>query len=242
MAARGHSWTPVQGIATQPSPQEIAEALRARICPPEQAFDALLPSPLRALSRTYWTPLPAIVRAAEWFEEFGVRSVVDIGSGAGKFCVAAALASDCRYTGLEQRPGLLAAARELARLFGIEDRVDFVEGVFGRQPPPPADAYYLYNPFGESLITPEKRIPEPVQLGDARYLGEVAAMEDFLEAAPPGTYLLTYNGFGGHPPAGYRQLHSDRELPNPLRLWRKEVEPPQRRRPRSNPSAPRKAA
>jgi hypothetical protein len=38
------------------------------------------------------------------------------------------------------------------------------------------------------------------------------------------------------------QLHSDRELPNPLRLWRKEVEPPQRRRPRSNPSAPRKAA
>ena len=47
-----------------------------------------------------------------------VQSVVDIGSGAGKFCVAAALGSGCRFTGLEQRPRLVAAARTLAAYTG----------------------------------------------------------------------------------------------------------------------------
>jgi hypothetical protein len=226
----------------RPSPQEIAEALRARTCPPEWAFDGFLPSDLRALSQTHWTPLPSIVRAAEWFQEFGVHSAVDIGSGAGKFCVAAALAGDCRYTGLEQRPGLLSAARELTRLFGIEDRVHFVEGVCGAQPPPPADAYYLYNPFGENLLPSDERIPEHVPLSDARYLSEIVAMEDFLQAAPVGTYLLTYNGFGGRMPADYRQLRTARDLPNLLRLWRKEVDPKQPRRRRTITSPSRKAA
>ena len=91
------------------SSAEIAAALRALRCPTDCTFDRLLPEALRVVSGEYWTPLRVAVRAACWLEDVGVRSVVDIGAGVGKFCVVAALASNCRFVGLEQRRWLVEA-------------------------------------------------------------------------------------------------------------------------------------
>src|SRR5882724_10120638 len=79
-----------------PSAARVAEALRAGYCPADRAFDRFLPPRSRQLSSQYWTPLSVATRAAGWFEDLGIRTVVDIGSGAGKFCVAVGLASSSR--------------------------------------------------------------------------------------------------------------------------------------------------
>jgi len=213
--------TPLDGLRTGPSHVRVAQALGCRVALGDRAFDRFLPRALCAVSEQHWTPLVTAVRAAEWFDELGIRTVVDIGSGAGKFCVATALAGGSRFIGMEQRPGLVEAARALAALFGVSSRVEFVQGTFPDATPPPADAYYLYNPFGENLFRYGGRLGEDVELGPVRHERDVGAMERFLEGAPTGTHVLTYNGFGGSLPPSYTEVRVDRELPNVLRLLRK---------------------
>ena len=60
-----------------------------------------------------------------------------------------------------------------------------------------------------------------MDFSDARGAQDVAAVEQLLRRAPTGTYVLTYNGFGGQVPASYEEIRVDRKLPNALRLWRK---------------------
>jgi predicted RNA methylase len=185
-------------------------------------FDRLLPDDLRVVSSQYWTPLAVAKRAAAWIDDLKIRTVVDIGSGAGKFCVAAALVGRCRFTGLEQRPSLVASARALVSVFDLHDRVSFVEGALGVVTTPNADAYYLYNPFGQYSFGSHHDVDTSAEFSDARLAQDVAAVEHLLRRAATGTYVLTYNGFGGRVPASYQQIRVDRKLPSALRLWRKE--------------------
>jgi SAM-dependent methyltransferase len=191
--------------------------------PGDAAFDRHLSREARALSSQHWTPLAVAVRAAEWFDEFRIRTVLDIGAGAGKFCVAAALAGYCHFTGLEQRERLVACARSLALSFGVQQRVHFLHGRLGRVRLPNVDAYYFYNPFEENLLASSSRIDDEVELGADRYARDLRAVRELLSAARAGSYVLTYNGLGGKLPAGYQTVCIDRELPHVLRLWRKAV-------------------
>jgi SAM-dependent methyltransferase len=209
-------------VAADPTPRELAIALRTGRCPSDHAFDRFLPQELlRVVSGQYWTPLVVAARAAAWLDDVDVRTVVDIGSGAGKFCVAAALSGQCHFTGMEHRPRLVDASRMLCQVFGVEDRVHFIEGTLGETAVPPADAYYLYNPFGENLFGSIDHLDEDVELGEERYDRDIAAVEGLLHEARVGTCVLTYNGFGGQIPPTYREVRVDYELPSVLRLWRK---------------------
>ena len=187
----------------------------------DRSFDRFLPDELRIVSGQHWTPLVVALRVAEWLDGLGVRRVVDLGSGAGKFCVAAAIASSCQFTGIEQRPHLVHAARALARSFAVEDRVRFIVGTLGQLEIPDADAYYLYNPFGENLFGPEGHVDDVVELSEERYMRDTSLVERFLKHAPVGTYVVKYNGFGGIMPGTYKPIRIDHGMPNVLRLWRK---------------------
>jgi SAM-dependent methyltransferase len=198
---------------------ELADALRAGRAVDDERFDRLLPGRLRRASGVFWTPLAVVARAAAWLAEARVDSVVDIGSGAGKFCVAAALATTCRYTGLEHRARLVATAGRLARQLRVDDRVTFVAGGLEPRAVPVADAYYLYNPFAENRFAPEAHLDDDVVLGEARYLADIATVEAVLRDARAGTLVILYNGFGGELPAGYAPVRADRTLPNLLQMW-----------------------
>ncbi len=126
-----------------------------------------------------------------------------------------------RFIGIEHRPRCVSAARELARLFDVSDRVCFLEGSFGVRHTPEADAYYLYNPFAENLFGARSRLDGDVALSVERFRHDVDAALRLVDAAPTGNYVLTYNGFGAEMPEGYTQIRVDEALPNVLRLWRK---------------------
>lgn len=205
---------------TRPLPLELARALRAGNCPDDRDFDRFLPKRLRRAAGQFWTPLAVAARAAKWLDELNIRSVVDIGSGSGKFCIAAALLSRARFLGIEQRAELVTVARVVAQIYGVDARVGFVEGCFGEVPIPLADAYYFFNPFEENLFHAGHQLDNTVELERWRFTRDVSAARVLLSAAPPGTYVLTYNGLGCKLPASYMTVRVARDLPCVLKLAR----------------------
>ena len=203
------------------SARTVAAALRAGRPVGDAAFDRLLPEELREVSGQYWTPLPVVRRAASWLREIKARTVVDLGSGAGKFCVAAALLTRCRFTGLEQRASLVVAARRLAETVGVDARVSFVQARIDATTALAGDAYYAFNPFGEYLF-PSARFTDPdVTFTPEARRNDIAAARTLLSLAPLGTFVITYNGLGGRFPQEYEQIDVVSRLPGTLRLWKK---------------------
>jgi hypothetical protein len=200
----------------------VAAAVRAGRFSANEAFDRFLPQELREVSDRYWTPLSVVRQVAIWLREAQVRTVVDIGSGAGKFCVAGALLTRCRFVGLEQRASFVAAARDLAETFDVDDRVTFVHGVCGVATMPVGDAYYLFNPFGAYSVN-SPRFAEPgVSFTRETYAADVAAVTELLSGAPLGTTVITLNGFGGKLPPTYVQIEIGVGRSGMLRLWKKQ--------------------
>jgi SAM-dependent methyltransferase len=185
-------------------------------------FDRFLPEALRTVSAEYWTSLATAKRASEWFRAHGVSSVVDIGSGVGKFCVATAIFHEqLRATGVEQRPRFVQAARSLATRFEVQGRVSFLQGAIAEAAALTADAYYLYNPFAENLVAAHQALDAQAELSQERYARDIAAVEALFSRAPLGTHVLTYNGFGGQFPADYARVRVDESLPYELALWQR---------------------
>jgi hypothetical protein len=184
-------------------------------------FDCYLPAHYRRVARQCWSPLDVAVRVARWLDELEIASVVDVGSGVGKFCIATALASHASFVGIEQRGDLVGMARGIALMLGLDGRVRFIEGIFGDVMLPVAGCYYFFNPFGESLFGPEHRLHDEVEVSQARSLRDVRLAEKLLTSLPVGTYVITYNGFGGTLPDEYVLLRSASDLPFPLRLAQK---------------------
>ena len=197
---------------------DIISTFRSGKLPDDVSFDKFIKSGAGP-SQLHWTPVGVAFTVASWLKEFGASSLVDIGSGVGKLCVAAAMSGDSTFIGIEQRPHLVSVARELAKTYDVEPRVSFIEGVFGEVDTPSASAYYFYNPFGENIISRDMHIDETVELTKARYAREVSYAKQFIEDVPSGTLIITYNGFGGVMPEKLKQLKMDRSHIVPLRLF-----------------------
>lgn len=207
-------------LADGPTPAAIAEALRAGDVD-DLVFDQYLPEPMRRISGNWWTPLSIVHEIAGWLDEQGVRSILDIGSGVGKFCVATTLLTGIECFGLEHRMQLLGAARNLARTFEVEGRARFILGALGERSLPDVDAFYLYNPFGENLFGEATRLDGTVELGVDRFVRDIELVKALLHRAPIGFHVVVYNGFGGRLPDGFEVVRSERRRTLKLELWRK---------------------
>jgi SAM-dependent methyltransferase len=183
------------------------------------AFDQLYPAPIRARSARFWTPVAVAHRAAQLFAGQDVRRVLDVGSGAGKLClVAACVCPDIDFTGIEQRPYLVEAARRATALLGVGN-ARFVVGDVALAPWDQFGGLYLYNPFAENLYRDDDPLDHTVELSERRYLADVRGMLAALAAARVGTCMVTYNGFGGPIPTTYDLAHAERAGIDWLRMW-----------------------
>jgi hypothetical protein len=206
------------------SPGEVAENIRAGRIPKDSDIDRYLPASLSFVSNQHWTPIRVALRVSHWLNEFGIKTVLDVGSGPGKFCVLGALATKCSFVGIEQRENLFLVAHSLSWRFGVESQVRFIHGTFGVTPLGTFDAYYFYNPFGENTFGPSDWLDSKVEHSIERYEREVAAVEQMMQGFPVGTYIICYNGFGGTMPKEYEVVRYEANAPNSLQMWRKLLE------------------
>ena len=202
-------------------PDSVVAALASKRKLADSHFDRFLPDDLRAASDLFWTPLDVVVRAAGWIDQLGIKTVVDIGSGVGKFCIAGALATRAAFIGIEQRSRLVNEAQSLATFFGVQDRVSFTDGRFSQITTPTADCYYLFNPFWENMFHRADWLDQEIELGPDRYRQDLRAAKVLFRSLPIGSYVLTYNGIGTRLPDEFEEVFVDRARPGILRLTRK---------------------
>lgn len=199
------------------SPSLIAHTLREGRCVSDSGFDRIYPAHVRAVSCRFWTPVSVALTGAQWLHTAGCQNLLDVGAGAGKFCIVASLVSGRASVGLEQREQLIATARLAARTYAAP--ACFELGTIDQFDPCRFDAWYFYNPFGENDYSGAERFDETVELSETRAARDVATVESWLDRAAVGTCVLTYHGFGGRMPDTYALERRLRLRGGELRLW-----------------------
>lgn len=206
---------------------EAIEALRAGETVEDERFDALLPPWARELSRHHWTPVAVAKRAAELLAVRHGMRVLDVGAGVGKFCLVGASTTGGIFVGVEQRARLVEVARAIAQRCGV-DRCSFVHGNMLDFEWSGFDGLYLFNPFAEQLPA-SAPIDEAVPRSARRYRRYVRFVEEKLAEARQRTRLVTYHGFGGRVPPGWRAIVREPCGTDWVELWVKEAQPVDRR-------------
>ncbi len=215
------------GVIEPPSSPHIADPLdcikklRAKQRVSDKRFDQIYPDPIYRLSEMHWTPVRVARRAAELLVTHDGARILDVGSGAGKFCLVGALTTEGVFTGVEQRDYLVAMCRDLAIRHKIED-ASFVHGNMMDMDWAHFDGFYLFNPFVENLYGDRFKIDQGVSNTWFFYEKYIRIVQRKLFRARKDTRVVTYHGFGGDMPPGYTLVRSEPIASDKLELWVKD--------------------
>lgn len=168
----------------------VFEFLRLSIDITDQDFNAIYPETIRLLARKHWTPVSVAKTASEFLVGRPGTRVLDIGSGAGKFCMVGAAGTKGHFTGIEQRLELVELSRRLSVSYRIPN-VKYVHANVTSINFSDYNAFYFYNPFYENIDL-QDRIDDTVQL-DVRFydLYSLHTVEQ-LSCLPLGVRLATF--------------------------------------------------
>ena len=185
----------------------------------EGQFHLLYPSMLHSLSRNHWTPLLVAQKAAHFLAAENGARILDIGSGIGKFCLAAAYHKpNAVFYGIEQRKDLVDYAEAARRVVGLNN-VSFIHGNITEIDFKNYDHFYFYNSFYENLATAEK-IDNSVAYSIELYNQYSSFLYRQLEKKPSGTRVATYHGMDDIMPPDY--LEGGNDMNSLLKYWVKE--------------------
>jgi hypothetical protein len=169
------------------------------------------------MSSSFWTPVSVAKRAAELLAYTNSLRILDVGSGIGKFCIVGAAVTGATFAGIEHRRYLVRTARATAERLGVES-ARFFHGTFETVDVAKFDGLYFFNPFGENLWS-EGHFDETVELSHDRFVADTERANTLLTRARIGTRVVTYHGFGGEMPSGYRRIVRERWYRDHLELW-----------------------
>lgn len=197
----------------------VVAAVRRGDDVPDRDFDDVYPPRVRALSAQHWTPVAVARRAAAWLAAAPGARVLDVGAGAGKFCLVGALATPGAFTGVERRGALVAVARAVAAAHGVE-AARYVHGDIRDVDWAAFEGFYLFNPFAEHYLPEDERIDADGEFSLAGLTREVAWVEAQLARARLGTRVATFHGFGGYL-SGYDRVSVEPLGTSILECWEK---------------------
>ncbi|MDB3906768.1 class I SAM-dependent methyltransferase [Crocinitomicaceae bacterium] len=156
----------------------------------DREFDTLYSEAVQKHSFIHWTPLEIIETGIDWLQLDKNSHVLDIGSGAGKFCAVAGSSSKARFTGIEMREDLVDAANALRDRLGA-DNVTFKLADITTIDFKDYSHFYYYNPFCE-YIAEFDRIDDRITYDPDSF----RRLEDYVinqfDQLPHGTRVVTY--------------------------------------------------
>jgi SAM-dependent methyltransferase len=185
----------------------VRDSETAKIFEDDAAFNKLFFPRIQAKAQRHWTPLEVAKAAAEFLAPEDNVHVLDIGSGVGKFCLAAARHKpNGLFYGVEQRKALVDQANDCSNRLDLFN-VFFIHGNFTQLDFRQFDHFYFFNSFYENLAGTEKidfTIAHSPSLYDYynRYLYRQ------LEDRKPGTRIATYHSSLEELPPGYYEVNS----------------------------------
>ncbi len=141
--------------------------------------------------------------------------VLDVGSGAGKFCLIGAAARDAHFTGVEQRRTLNDVAVSIAKQYRLEN-TRFIHANITEIKFNAFDAFYLFNPFWENIEQSEP-LDHSIRLNQSLYHTYAEFVKNQLNDMPPGTRLATFFSYGLEIPDSYTYKFT--AFDGKLKLW-----------------------
>ncbi|PZF72759.1 methyltransferase domain-containing protein [Taibaiella soli] len=187
----------------------------------DKQFNEIYPAYIRALASRHWTPLVVAQKAAAFLAVDKGSKILDIGSGAGKFCLAAAwYQPTCSFFGIEQRKDLIRQA-EIAKELLCIDNAFFLHGNFTKVDFDQYDHFYFYNSFYENLAWAEK-IDYALEYSHNLYRYYNFNLRKMLADRPDGTRLVTYHSMEDEVPESYQIVGM--QLDGLLKFWVKAPE------------------
>lgn len=182
----------------------------------DQQFNQLYPLPIQQLADRHWTPLAVVKKAAAFLAASDHAKILDIGSGAGKFCLGAAYYNPfANYFGVEQRGHLIHHANTARELLGIKN-AHFFHGNFTQLDLADYDHFYFYNSFYENLSGTDK-IDDSIAYSGELYNYYHRYFYKQLDRKPAGTRVASFHSLEDEMPPGYHIVGS--AINNLLKFW-----------------------
>lgn len=170
---------------------------------------------IKEASEIHFTPVVVCIVAARYLAEVAGARVLDIGAGAGKFCVIGALCTEGKFTGVELRQSFTEEALQICDTYQLTN-VEFVHANIMEISFTDYDAFYIFNPFQENISIAE-RINDEIILNTALYDEYSFYVKAQLDKMPVGTKLVTYFSYCKEVPPSYQMKSSD--FSGKLKFW-----------------------
>lgn len=182
----------------------------------DNQFNKIYPPSIQLLAQRHWTPLVVAKKAADFLAAENEVRVLDIGSGVGKFCLAAAsYKPNAFFTGVEQRKSLINHAEAAKEILQLEN-VSFTNGNFTQIDFRNYDHFYFYNAFYENLAGTDK-IDNSIDYSGELYNYYNRYLYKQLEQKPPGTRLASFHSLEDEMPPSYHVVGV--EMDSLLKFW-----------------------
>jgi SAM-dependent methyltransferase len=146
---------------------DVFTKLKNKVAVFDEEFDAIFPEDVREHSNRHFTSVFIAQQATDFLIEGGAKSILDIGSGTGKYCLVASAISKAQYTGVEHRPYQVEIGNDCAKRFGLTN-CNFISDTILNIDFSEYDAFYIFNPFLEAK-DPSAKMDQLVKVGLKEY-------------------------------------------------------------------------
>lgn len=182
----------------------------------DEFFNKLYPLKIQKLAEYHWTPLKVAKYTAEFLVPEDGAKVLDIGSGTGKFCLAAShYKPNGLLYGIEQRKELLDIAVEMKCKLDL-DNLTFLHGNFTQLDFTQFDHFYFFNSFHENIEGTPK-IDYKIEYSLSLYNYYNSYLFSQLKKMPVGTRVATYHTLEDQMPPGYYVVKT--QFDKHLKFW-----------------------
>jgi len=197
----------------------VFKLLRSDVDVDDGTFNGLYSPKIRELAARHWTPVDVAKMASQYLVESSNDKVLDIGAGAGKFCLVGAACTNGRFYGVEQRESLVRISNSLAKKHGIQN-VEFIHANIDQVSFEDYDAFYFYNSFYENL---DQSCPIDNSILPNRdlYYTYTKYLRDQLQKMPIGTRVVTYWSGWDEIPLSFNMEYT--ACNGLLNFWRKSI-------------------
>ena len=195
----------------------IFEYLKLNINISDEEFNKIYHQDIRSFATRHWTPIAIAKQAAEYLVGIPGTKVLDIGSGAGKFCMVGASYTRGFFTGVEVRKYFFETSQRLLESYRFSN-VKFIQSNITKIDFKNYDAFYFFNPFHENIDS-SAIIDHSVETGIYLYNIYTNYVHEQLVKKRIGTRLVTYHGQMSEIPSSYKLIRADYN--NKLNFWEK---------------------